>query len=77
MRYSYTSSIQSPKQVLKGGYLSWVTQDDNELWQANYFGNSISYKLLGTYQQKIEWRELVDGITSHNYGIKKKKENKN
>jgi hypothetical protein len=83
VRYSYTSAIKAPKQILPGGYLSWITQEENELWQANFFSDKISFRRLGTFTQKDKsWRELVDGITSlpplknHNK-IKKSKKNTN
>jgi len=39
-RYSVTGAITQPRQVLKGGYLSWFLPSDNSLWQETYFGTS-------------------------------------
>jgi hypothetical protein len=33
VRYSFTGAITAPRQVLKGGYLSWTNPTDNHLWQ--------------------------------------------
>jgi hypothetical protein len=33
VRYSFTGAIKKPRQVLKGGYLSWVEPVSHHLWQ--------------------------------------------
>jgi hypothetical protein len=33
IRYSFTGSITSPRQVLDGGYLSWFNPEDGHIWQ--------------------------------------------
>jgi hypothetical protein len=35
-RYSFTGSIKAPRQILPGGYISWVNHETNEWQQLNY-----------------------------------------
>jgi hypothetical protein len=39
VRYSFTGSIQAPRQVLKGGYLSWFDSVSGHWFQQNLFGS--------------------------------------
>src|SRR5262249_21691191 len=38
VRYSFTGAIKAPRQVLKGGYLSWHDPVSNHWWQERWFG---------------------------------------
>ena len=38
VRYSYTGAITAPRQVLRGGYLSWYDSASGKWWQRTYFG---------------------------------------
>jgi hypothetical protein len=38
VRYSFTNALKQPKQVLKGGYLSWYVQQTKTWWQESWFG---------------------------------------
>jgi len=38
VRYSFTESITQPKQVLRGGYLSWHDSETRSWWQRSWFG---------------------------------------
>lgn len=40
VRYSYQGSIKQPRQVLKGGYLSWFDPASGQWWQRTWFGNT-------------------------------------
>ncbi len=40
VRYSFTDHIKAPKQVLKGGYLSWYDPDTDEWYQADYYSTT-------------------------------------
>ena len=47
-RYSFTNSIQRPRQVLRGGYLSWEDPQTGEWWQETWFSGSAStFRSLG------------------------------
>jgi hypothetical protein len=41
-RYSFTNSLQRPRQVLQGGYLSWEDPGSGEWWQETWFGGQKS-----------------------------------
>lgn len=64
VRYSYTGAIKLPRQVLKGGYLSWMLPETGEWWQATFFGSKIIYKNLGVLtKENKSWREIIDSKT--------------
>lgn len=46
-RYSWTGAITQPRQVLKGGYLSWHDPISDEWFQETYFGNQPEFRPLG------------------------------
>lgn len=46
-RYSWTGAIEAPRQVLKGGYISWHDPVTDEWFQQVYFGNSPEFRNLG------------------------------
>lgn len=41
-RYSYTGAITKPRQVLRGGYLSWYHPPTKTWWQRTWFGTKAS-----------------------------------
>jgi hypothetical protein len=47
VRYSFTGAITEPRQVLQGGYLSWVDQTTGDWWQETYFGAQPEFRNLG------------------------------
>ena len=47
VRYSFTGAIQKPRQVLKGGYLSWVHPPTKHWWQLIFFGAKPTFRDLG------------------------------
>ena len=40
VRYSFTGSIQAPKQVLRGGYLSWFDPVSGHWFRQSFFGST-------------------------------------
>ena len=51
VRYSYTGAITSPRQVLKGGYLSWYVPATKKWWQRTWFsGSKATDRALGKLQ---------------------------
>jgi len=61
VQYSFTGAIKKPKQVLPGGYLSWMIPATGEWWQAVYFGKKLSFRSLGVLaNDKKSWRETID-----------------
>jgi hypothetical protein len=65
VRYSFTGAITKPRQVLRGGYLSWMDPATGFWWQANVFRSSL--EITGPNQWKRRegqsWREVVDSHT--------------
>jgi hypothetical protein len=47
VRYSFTGAITKPREVLKGGYLSWHEPVSDDWWQATFFGAKLEFHNLG------------------------------
>ncbi len=63
-RYSYTGAIASPRDVLKGGYLSWHEPVSDHWWQVVYFGAKKQFRDLGVLGQlKGSLRATIDSMT--------------
>jgi hypothetical protein len=62
-RYSYTGFIKKPRQVLKGGYLSWHDPATGQWWQQTFFGAKPSFRNLGALQATRSLREEIDRRT--------------
>lgn len=67
VRYSFTGAIKKPREVLKGGYLSWYDPVSNHWWQARYFGSKVTYVDLGQitaangdFRTAIELKTIVE-----------------
>lgn len=64
VRYSFTGSIVKPRQVLKGGYLSWHEPVSDHWWQAQYFGAKLDFADLGVLTgHRGSVREWIDART--------------
>jgi hypothetical protein len=66
VRYSFTGSISEPRQVMRGGYLSWEDPSSGEWWQETWFdGDAPSFRSLGVINQKAAGnvRAVIDRIT--------------
>jgi hypothetical protein len=64
--YSFTGSITKPREVLRGGYLSWREPITNHWWQLRYFGDQPEFADLGIIDQKAgSIREFIDSMTPH------------
>jgi hypothetical protein len=51
VRYSYTGAITKPRQVLKGGYLSWHDPVTDHWFQHVFFGDKPQFRDLGVLSQ--------------------------
>ncbi|MGZ5047424.1 MAG: hypothetical protein ACXWF0_09310 [Usitatibacter sp.] len=61
VRYSFTNAITEPKQVLKGGYLSWYDSETKSWWQRSWFGTKPSDQELKGFQARNgNLREALD-----------------
>jgi hypothetical protein len=63
VRYSFTGALTRPRQVLKGGYISWFNPDTDTLQQLRYFSDAPIIKDLGAPTSGKSLRESVDALT--------------
>jgi hypothetical protein len=64
LRYSFTRAITEPRQVLKGGYLSWHDPVSDHWFQQTFFGTKPATKDLGVLQRGTRsLREMIDELT--------------
>ena len=66
VRYSFTGAIRKPRQVLQGGYLSWLDVASNTWWQETWFrGNAPTFRNLGQMSARNgSFRTQIDRLTS-------------
>jgi hypothetical protein len=67
VRYSYTGAITAPREVLKGGYLSWEDPVSGNWWQEVWFDTSEpTFRKLGPIDQKAagSLRAAIDRLTA-------------
>jgi hypothetical protein len=66
-RYSFTDAIKRPRQVLRGGYLSWHDPKTDHWWQQTWFGSRKEYRDLGVFDvaQHGSLRAFIDANTEH------------
>jgi hypothetical protein len=66
VRYSFTSAIQEPRQVLRGGYLSWVDPTSDIWWQEIWFeGDAPRFRELGRLDARNgSFRSQIDRLTA-------------
>lgn len=60
MRYSFTGAVTKPRQILPGGYISFVNQESDEWQQILYLGSRPQLKTLGPASGERSIREWVD-----------------
>jgi hypothetical protein len=66
-RYSFTGAIKSPRQILPGGYISWVDPQSDEMKQILWVDPSgpPQEKELGKAPKNMSLREFVESETYH------------
>jgi hypothetical protein len=65
-RYSFTGALTKPRQVLRGGYLSWHDPVSDHWWQEIFFSQRRQYRDLGVFDAKAgSLRAWVDAQTRH------------
>jgi hypothetical protein len=66
VRYSYTGAITAPRQVLRGGYLSWKNSVDGHWWQQTWFdGEEPSFRDIGARDSGSgSIRAFIDRLTA-------------
>lgn len=71
-RYSFTGAVQAPRQLLPGGYISYVNESTDEVQQILWVDTTKppQYNDLGPADQKYKsLRAWVDAVMMHNRGI--------
>jgi hypothetical protein len=65
-RYSFTGAIKKPREILRGGYISWHEPVSNHWWQQIWFGEKKDYRDLGVFDATASsLRAWVDSQTDH------------
>jgi hypothetical protein len=66
-RYSFTGAVERPRQVLRGGYLSWHDPKGDHWWQQVWFGARKEYRDLGVFDvaKHGSLRTFIDSRTDH------------
>jgi hypothetical protein len=66
-RYSFTGAVERPRQVLRGGYLSWHDPKTDHWWQQVWFGARKEYRDLGMFDlaEHGSLRAFIDSKTDH------------
>lgn len=66
-QYSFTGAVTRPKEILKGGYLSWINPADDKAYQANFFGDAIKITEVRNFNQTVgSLRSRIDQCTKDN-----------
>ena len=63
-RYSFTGALPKPRDIVRGGYISWMVPETGEWFQKIFFGNKPEFRSLGTFDA-AKFRSLRD-FTDHN-----------
>jgi hypothetical protein len=65
-RYSFTDAVKGPRQVLRGGYLSWHDPVSDRWWQQTFFRARRQFRDLGVFDATARSiRAWIDGQTDH------------
>jgi len=60
VRYSFTGAITEPRQVLAGGYLSWVDSTTGHWWQETWFGGAApAFRDIGPIDAACDHRSIA------------------
>ncbi len=66
VRYSFTGAIPGPREILRGGYISWHEPISDHWWQQLWFGARKEYRDLGVFDAKAgSLRAWIDAQTDH------------
>jgi hypothetical protein len=63
VRYDFTGNIKQPRQVLKGGYISWNDPRTDHWHQQVFFDNKPEFRDLGKLTGVRNIREAIDALT--------------
>jgi hypothetical protein len=72
VRYSFTGSISEPRQVLRGGYLSWHDPVTDHWFQKTFFGTKPAFRDLGRLSRDGgSLRSMIDALTPQTRALSK------
>lgn len=64
--YSFSGAIKAPREVLRGGYISWHDPVTDHWWQQTWFGAEREYRDLGVFEASVKsLRSEIDKRTPH------------
>jgi len=64
VRYSFNGKLTEPRQVLRGGYLSWHDPVTDHWFQETFFGAEPEFRDLGVLaRENGSLREMIDALT--------------
>ena len=65
VRYSFNGKVTKPREVPRGGYLSWHELESDHWWQETFFtGTKSKFNDLGVLDRKNgSLREMIDALT--------------
>lgn len=76
VRYSFTGAVKGPREVLKGGYLTWRDPVTRHWWQVNFLESEKEFTDLGVQERLTEsLRATMDRLMPRPkwmYGLKPK-----
>ena len=75
-RYSFTGALKAPRQILPGGYISWVNHEADEWQQLLYLDATPKIVNLGSASADKSVREWIDGIAGTTNALAEKPKNK-
>jgi hypothetical protein len=65
-RYSFTGAIKNPREVLRGGYISWHDPVSDHWWQQRWFRAEPEFTDLGVFEASVKsLRSQIDSMTPH------------
>ncbi len=70
LRYSYTGSVDAPRRILPGGYITWVHARTSRIEQMRWIGSDVpDIRQIGTTEhakgERKNLREFIDSRTRH------------
>ena len=75
-RYSHTGAIKTPRQVLRGGYLSWHDLVSDHWWQQTWFdGAKPKFRDLGKFTANggKSFRRQIYDVTEQAFEVRRPK----
>ena len=65
VRYSFSGKVTRPRQILKGGYLSWFEASSGHWWQAQWYsGSKPAFVDCGKLLPDMSFRAQIDAKTT-------------